>query len=173
MSCQFAFADQHHEAEAAGIVVNHVMVVGEMEHHMVMLGIMGLPVVEIADCGGVFCVGRVDCHAAAHAEMDHQHLAAVERAEQIFGAALERGDRAAFEAGDEIGREREAQIGAALFDMQQFDPRHHGFKAASNRFYLRQFRHFMSQKAGLWIGGMAQTCKSMAFSGKAIALCAI
>ena len=90
-----------------------------MEHHMVMLGIMGLPVVEIADCGGVFCVGRVDRHAAAHAEMDHQHLAAVERAEQIFGAALERGDRAAFEAGDEIGREREAQIGAALFDVER------------------------------------------------------
>jgi hypothetical protein len=44
--------------------------------------------------------------------------------------------------------------------MHQRRSRHHGFKAASNRFYLRQFRHFMSQKAGLWMSGMARGGKS-------------
>ena len=62
-----------------------------LQHHMVMLALPGAVrrgVVDIIAQPPLLAF-RINAHAARHAQMDHQGLAAVELGQEIFGAAGE------------------------------------------------------------------------------------
>ena len=79
-----------------------------LEHHMIVLafaGAGGRGVINIvAQLAGL--PFGIDAHAARHAQMDHQGLAAVELGQEIFGAPPQGLDLAAREALGEIAAGR-------------------------------------------------------------------
>ena len=73
---------------------------------------------------------------AGHAEMHQQHLARRQIREQIFGAAAEPADGVAFDALDEILRQRPTQVAAPRLDFSEARTFHDRRQAAADGFDL-------------------------------------
>src|SRR6516162_2109183 len=76
-----------------------------------------------------------------HAEMHHQHVAGGQVGEQIFGAAAEPLDPLAFEPGDEVLRQRPAQVAAVRDHLGETRAFHHRRKSAAHGLDFGQFGH--------------------------------
>ena len=123
------------QAEAAGVVEGEAGAVVEVEDDVVVLFGRRVRVVEDADRGA----GDED--AAGHAEVDDQRLAAVEVGEEILGAAAQRGDPGAGEAGGEPRRERAAEVGAADVGVDDDAAGQDGLEAAADGLDLGKLGH--------------------------------
>src|SRR3546814_12669433 len=75
------------------------------------------------------------------AEVAEQNLAVVEVQQHVLGAALDALHPAAYEAGREVFRQREAQVGPVLFDLYQPLALQLGAQAAHHGFDFGQLRH--------------------------------
>ena len=99
-----------------------------LEHDMVMLAIAraGRRLVINIVAQFLAMAMRIDAHAPGHAQMDHQGLAAVQRRQQIFGAAAQAHDFSPSQPFGKAGRKRDTQIAApddGLCDHMAFERR--------------------------------------------------
>ncbi len=144
-------------AEAAGVHEGDAPVVAGDEDHVFVGGGEG----RDARLGVIGCDG----HAAGHAEVDQEGVAAGEAGEEVFAAAAEAEDAGAGEAGGEIGGQGPAQVcpvdggvgddtilqagGEASHDSLDFGEFRHGWGVAYTR--------GMSTEQGSGMGGVADS----------------
>jgi hypothetical protein len=86
---------------------------------------------------------------ARHSEMHNKDMPVVEMDQNIFGAAIDRRHATAFQAADKIHRQLLAQIGAALFYLDEAAADQMGSQAAHDSFDFGKFRHCQIQT---WTG---------------------
>ena len=107
---------------------------------MIVRGAFG-PVMVIAAGRTVPAPRLRDTKRAGHAEMHQQDFAGRKIDKEIFGASAQSLDRLALQAGDEVPRQRPAQVVAMRLDLGKARALHHRLQPAADRFDFRQFGH--------------------------------
>ena len=139
MLIQRVGGDEVHVAEAARVVEGDQRAGLGLEHDMGVLRIRRLREVEVARPSRRACAG--DLEAAAHAQVHHQGLAAVERRQQVLRAPFQSLDARAGQPLDETLGQRKAQVRAARLDAGQPRAGQDGLKAPAHGLDLGKLGH--------------------------------
>ena len=131
--------DEVHVAEAAGVEIGHPAAGLGLEHHVGVLGIAPLGVVEFA--GALGGHAGLDLEAAGHAQVHHQGVAPVEGREQVFGPPVQPLDPSAGQALDEAVGQGKAQIGSSRLDPGKARPGQGELKALADGFDFWKLGH--------------------------------
>src|ERR1700693_3565701 len=82
---QLVGAGEQHDTETARVVEGDSDARGEMEDHVIMRGVRGARMMETA---GLPFLALLHTEGAGHTEVHEQHLAVIEKREQVFGPPL-------------------------------------------------------------------------------------